>query len=269
MFPQKIGCMKTAFNYKVPFPGQKDIQTPEDEYFYVELKGKEHKICLHDYARIYTIAGLYEGVVSHKLDCQSPKVVASLLLKEIRLFGLDLSIVRAIDFGAGCGLVGEILHRGGVQSIVGIDTIPEAATAAQRDRPGVYKNYHIADICNLHPSLAADLKHSQFNTLICVSAMALGHVSPAAFAHAFNLITNGGWIAFNILQKAYKSPDDWGLYNFFSQIIKDGNLEVRIEHIYRHRLLMNGNPIENVAVIGNKWKDIPDKILSICQYGKH
>ena len=56
----------------------------------------------------------------------------------------------------------------------------EAAEAALRDRPGVYDAYHVGDICNLNSDASTDLHTRSFNTLICLSAMALGHVEPDA-----------------------------------------------------------------------------------------
>ena len=195
--------MKQVVPYVVRFPEETDSLVLETEYFYVELEGREQKILLHDYAAIYRHPGLYETVVTDKLQCRSPWVVTESLIDEITGSGGELSLVKALDFGAGCGIAGEILHGQGVQSIVGLDMVAEAAEATLRDRPGVYESFHVGDICNLAPDTADELKQDHFNTLICVSAMALGHIAPDAFVQAFNLIGDGGWVAFNILKESF------------------------------------------------------------------
>ena len=248
--------MNDGLPYEVRFPDEADNLTLETEHFFVQLEGKEHKIRLHDYAAIYRHPGLYETVTIDMLQCRSPWVVTELLVAHIKKSGGNLKDVKAFDFGAGCGVAGEILRRQGVASIVGLDMVAEAAEAAMQDRPGVYDAYHVGDICSLDLDATADLQARSFNTLVCLSSIALGHIESAAFARAFNLITDNGWIAFNILKDAFDGRSHIALNEFYRKVLKGSCMDVRAELVYNHRLRMNGEPIENVAVVGKKIKNI-------------
>ena len=57
--------------------------------------------------------------------------------------------LRVLDVGAGNGMVGEELDRMGARHIVGVDIIPEAKEAAERDRPGVYDDYFVVDLTDV------------------------------------------------------------------------------------------------------------------------
>ena len=139
----------TDYGFQVRLPADAKGLKLDDEYFYVEYKGKEQKIGIHEYEKIYEIPGLYEHIISRILKCVSPRVVSDLLTEQIVETGGSLADLSVLDFGAGVGLVGEILARKGVRSIVGLDIIAEAAIAAQRDKPGVYAKYYVEDVCNL------------------------------------------------------------------------------------------------------------------------
>ena len=243
--------------FHVRLPAEVDELTLDNEFFFVKWQGKEQKIRLNEYGKIYNIKGLYEYVISHLLKCVSPEVVTDLLITNVNQAKENLPDLKVLDFGAGSGLVGEILTNKGVKSIVGIDIIKEAAIAAKRDHPGVYEEYYIEDVCKISRSTHKKIENQKFNCLICVSSLAYGHILPEAFIHAFNLITNGGWIAFNLLHKFFKQRAPEGPFNIIHQIIESKILEVKIIRPYRHRFLMNGEAIENVAIIGRKHGNIP------------
>lgn len=52
--------------------------------------------------------------------------------------------------GAGNGILDKELKKYGVSRIVGVDIIPEAFSASERDRLGVYDAYYVEDFCNLN-----------------------------------------------------------------------------------------------------------------------
>lgn len=257
--------MTVRLPYLVRFPDHADSLALEEEYFYVQLEGSEQKIRLHDYARIYRHPGLYEHVVTERLQCRSPWVVVELLTGELDRAGVGLSSLKVLDFGAGCGIAGEILHNRGIRTIVGLDMVAEAGEAARRDRPGVYAAYLVGDICRLQPEFWTALEPYPLNTLISVSSVASGHIAPDAFATAFNLIVDGGWIAFNVLYNPADGQVDANVYRFKQQVLHSGCMQVRAERIYNHRLLMNGRWVENVAVVGQKRKNLSVRTPSNCR----
>lgn len=246
----------TDFGFQVRLPADAGGLKLDDEYFHVEINGKEQKIGLHEYEKIYRIPGLYEYILSHTLKCVSPELVSGLLIEQVLKSGNCLTDLTVLDFGAGVGLVGDILARKGVRSIVGLDITAAAAIAARRDYPGVYAEYYVEDVCNLSTDLRQKLLDRKFSCLICVGSLACGHISGDVFAQAYNLIDTGGWIAFNILKESFAGQIASGLSDLIHSIKKANILEVTVVHEYRHRFLMNGTPVNNVAVIGRKCADI-------------
>jgi len=248
--------LMTDYGFQVRLPADAKGLKLDDEYFYVEYRGKEQKIGIHEYEKIYEIPGLYEHIISHILKCVSPRVVSDLLTEQVVETGGSLADLSVLDFGAGVGLVGEILARKGVRSIVGLDIIAEAAIAAQRDKPGVYAKYYVEDVCNLSTAVRRELEARRFNCLTCVGSLACGHVSADVFVQAYNLIDTGGWIAFNILKESFAGQASSGLSDLIHGISDSNILEIKVIYEYRHRYLMNGRSVNNVAVIGRKSADI-------------
>lgn len=246
----------TDYGFQMRLPADVNGLKLNDEYFYVEYKGYEQKIGIHEYEKIYKIPGLYEHIISHTLKCVSPRVVSDLLVEQVLESGNSLADLLVLDFGAGVGLVGEILARKGVRSIVGLDITAEAAIAAQRDYPRVYAKYYVEDVCNLSTAVRKELEDRGFNCLICVGSLACGHVSADVFVQAYNLIDTGGWIAFNILKESFTGQASSGLSELIHRISDSNILEIKVIHEYRHRYLMNGTQVKNVVVIGRKSADI-------------
>ncbi|WP_462271323.1 class I SAM-dependent methyltransferase [Desulfobacter sp.] len=89
--------------------------------------------------------GLYESLFYDMFKCNSPKMVCDLLKKYVGNGPAQDDIV-ALDIGAGNGMVGEHLSAMGSETIVGVDILSEAADALERDRPGLYDAYHVADL---------------------------------------------------------------------------------------------------------------------------
>ncbi|MDQ6805279.1 MAG: methyltransferase, partial [Actinomycetota bacterium] len=108
------------------------LMSQDEEWCEVGVNGSRRRIRFHDYAAIYDIAGLYEHLFYEKLECSSPQTVTALLADELDRSGTDPESLVALDLGAGNGMVGEQLRGIGVQSVVGVDLLPEAAAAAER-----------------------------------------------------------------------------------------------------------------------------------------
>ena len=248
--------MTTEDKFQIRLPSNTETLNLNDEYFYVEFDGKEQKIGIHEYEKIYKIPGLYEHIVSRTLKCTSPQVVTELLIEQIHQSGGRLTDQTVLDFGAGVGLVGEIMARKGARTIIGFDIAPEADIAARRDYPGVYEKYYVADICKLNPALYRQLKDRHFSCLLCVGSLACGHVTGNVFTRAFNLIDSGGWVAFNVLKDFYTGDRPSGLSELIQRMKSSNIFEIKVAHEYRHRYLMNGTPVINVAIIGRKLAGI-------------
>ena len=229
----------------------------DEEWVEVELDGERRRIRLHDYGAIYDVPGLYEQVFYERLNCNSPEVVCGLLRAEFERDGVDPATLTALDFGAGNGMVGELLAEMGIASLVGIDLLPEARMAAQRDRPGLYEAYHVLDLSELHRSDRARLDDHDFDLMICVAALGFGDVPPIAFAEAFNLVASPGWIAFNIRERFVEEEDCSGFGAFIGRMFDEGVLEERARVSYTHRVSIAGEPLTYLAIVACKQRDVP------------
>ncbi len=186
----------------------------------------------------------------------------SLLAEVLRQDDVDPSSLKVLDLGAGNGMVGEQLAAMGAGTIVGIDLIEEAATATERDRPGVYDDYVVADLTSLSEDKRERLESHDFNSLVTVAALGFGDIPPRAFSEAFNLVEDGGWVAFNIKERFLDDDADaTGFSRLIAKLIELGIAERRAERTYRHRLSTSGNPLTYVALVVRKHGDIPEHLL--------
>jgi len=227
----------------------------DEEWCLVETQDGWEEIRFHDYASLYEIPGLYERLFYDVLQCDSPATVRWALEDEIRKSGTSAEELRVLDLGAGNGMVGEELIAMGVETVVGIDVVESAARAAERDRPGVYTEFHITDITRLSEGQRARLHEFRFNCVTCVAALGFGDIPPQAFIEAFNLIELGGWIAFNIKEDFLSDSDGSGFSRLIRKMIKDGSLSIRHKKRYRHRLATSGKPLFYVCLVGVKSGD--------------
>jgi hypothetical protein len=236
----------------VRFPSDDEAAASQDtEWCEVIVGGDRRTIRFHDYHEIYEIPGLYEHIFHDHLQCASPAEVVGLLAEELASSGVDPGGLDALDVGAGNGLVGEQLHRLGVRSIVGVDIIEEAATAATRDRPEVYDDYVVCDLTALDDEQRARL--GEPSVMTTVAALGFDDIPPAAFATAFDAAAPDAWIAFNIKADFLdEAADESGFRTLIRGMVRDGALEVLARRRYVHRLNIAGEPLEYVAVVGRK-----------------
>ncbi len=238
----------------IPEPGLS--LTQDAEWCVVRLNENWRQIRFHDYARLYRIPGLYERLFYDILKCDSPRTVRRLLEKCLGSEEVPPSGLRVLDLGAGNGMVGEQLAALGVPLIVGVDIIAEAAEAATRDRPGVYDDYLVADMTCLTTEELSRLVQFEFNCLTCVAALGFNDIPPEAFVKAYNLVSDGGWIAFNIKEDFLAEQDESGFSCLIREVIRRDLFEIHEQRKYRHRLATDGSELHYVAVVGRKLGDV-------------
>ena len=243
--------------YEMSFPKTKDGFDQDEEWCDVAIDGEVRRIRFHDYDELFSVPGLYEQLFYDELKCDSPRTVCALLAKDLKASGTSIGDLRVLDVGAGNGMVGEELQKLGVDEIVGIDIIQEAAEAAKRDRPEVYDDYLVADLTDLTEKEARSLDEQRFNCLVTVAALGFGDIPPEAFATAFNAVDTGGWIVFNIKERFMEDTDPSGFSSLISKALADGTIELRAEQRYRHRLSIAGNPLHYIAIVAEKRRDLP------------
>ena len=245
------------FELHLPSPTAGGGLDQDEEWCEIELEGERRRIRLHDYAAIYNVPGLYEQLFSELLECSSPEVVSGLLGTELRNADVDPGSLAALDFGAGNGMVGELVSNLGVDTIVGVDLLPEAREAALRDRPGVYEDYVALDLTDMSGDERADLEAHEFNAMTCVAALGFGDIPPIAFAEAFNLVSSPGWIAINLRERFLDDEDPAGFGQFIGRMFEEGVLEERSRVSYTHRVSVAGEDLRYLAMVATKCDDVP------------
>ena len=217
---------------------------PSADGEYVAL-GDDDIVHLHDYTRIYAVPGLYEHVVQGQLRCRSPQVAADGFLRAAARVGSPASSITVLDVGAGTGLVGERLVRGGVKRVVGVDALPAARTACLRDRPGVYADYLIGDLASDDASveLREALSNHRLGGLVSAGAFGGTHAPPAALINALALLPQSAPVALTIDERWMDKSDPHGFGSEVERLVDRGDLNVLERTRFRHRITTTGEPI--------------------------
>lgn len=247
-------------NFEVRLPQSRAELDQDEEFFDVDIDGGSRRIRFHDYHEIFEIPGLYEHLFYERLECASPRVVRELLATELDHDGVDPATLRVLDVGAGNGMMGDELADLGVGHLVGVDIIPEAASATERDRPGAYDRYHVVDLTQLDDAQRAEFAAHRLNALVLVAALGFGDIPTAAFAAAHNVLQTPAWLAFNIKEDFLdRDDDDTGFARLIRRMLAQGILERRSERRYRHRLSVAGDPLHYLAIVAIKRADVPQQ----------
>lgn len=237
--------------YEITFPEESALGQDE-EWCLVRADGATRKLRFHDYGEIYEVPGLYEQLFYEHLECSSPETVARLLGRELRRSGVDATTLNVLDVGAGNGMVGEQLAEVGVERMVGVDIIPEAAAATERDRPGIYDEYLVLDLTALENGTREELESRKLNALTCVAALGFGDIPPAAFAAAYDVLSPGAWLAFSIKEDFLEERGGGGFARLIRELVDKGMVEIRAQRRYRHRLSATGEPVHYIALVAAK-----------------
>ena len=243
--------------FDITCPTRHDAVDQDEEWCEVGVNGDARKLRFHDYGELYSVPGLYEQLFYEELECRSPETVCGLLLEELDKASVDPTDLRVFDVGAGNGMVGEELDRLGAGTLVGVDIIEEAAEATERDRPGLYDDYFVIDLTDIPADARKELEARRFNCLTSVAALGFGDIPPRAFAEAYNLVSDGGWLAFTIKEDFLGDEDKTGFSQLIEMMLDQGNLELRGQRRYRHRLSMMREPLHYVAMAARKRREVP------------
>lgn len=248
--------------HRIQFPPADARGLEQDEvYFYLVDGETKERIRLHDYDRMFEIPGLYEQVVYDRLKCQSPETVVAALGDAVSQSDRRLNELRVLDLGAGNGIVGDELKKNGVSRLVGVDILPEARIATERDRPGVYDEYYVMDFSDLDERDRQELDSWSFDCLVSVAALAFGDIPAQAFLEAFNTIGKDGWVAFNIKESFLDLSDDSGFLRLVRELLFSEYMDLYHLRRYRHRFSIEGEPLYYFALGGKKRADLPASFI--------
>ena len=225
------------------------VGPPSVDGEYVAL-GDQEVVHLHDYARIYAVPGLYEHVVQEQLQCRSPQVAAEGFLRAVARLGLEASSTTVLDVGAGTGLVGELLLRGGVRRVVGVDALPAARTACIRDRPDVYADYLVGDLASADSEFSAALREHGLAGLVSAGAFGGTHAPPAALVNALAVLAPGAPVVLTIDERWMDASDPDGFGREVERLVDHGDLELAERTRFQHRITTGGEPIFYELLVG-------------------
>lgn len=249
--------------HRIQFPQQGTHELGQDETTFCLLEpGKKTELRFHDYDQIYLRPNLYEQLFYDRLKCKSPVKVGEILKQSLDAAGETFSELRVLDFGAGNGMMGEVLKSYGVARLIGADLIPEAREAAYRDRPEVYDEYYVADFTQLDASMTEEIDDWNVDCLTSVAALGFGDIPTKAFLPALRFVKTDGWVAFNIRDTFLDNSDTSGFSRFIRELIFSEYLDVWHLEKYRHRLSMEGIPLFYFAVVARKTAEIPEGFLA-------
>ena len=62
----------------------------------------------------------------------------------------------------------------------------------------MYSEYHVCDLLSPPAAVRGRLESARFNAMTSVAALGFGDVPPEVFLAAFDLVDDGGWVAFTI-----------------------------------------------------------------------
>lgn len=251
----------------IRFPSDLQVADQDTEYCEILEKGQWRRVRLHDYNEIYNVPGLYEHIFYSVLQCTSPQRVVGLLSDVMKDWRQHMTSLSVLDVGAGNGMIGQELRQRGVRNLVGLDLIPEARTAAHRDRPGLYDDYLVADLTALDDAQCATLAAAEFNALCTVSALGFGDIPARAFANAYNYVSDGGWIAFNIKETFLSGDDTSGFCRLLRAMTDSQMLQMEAYRRYSHRLSIHGKPLKYIAMVGRKLQNVTEEMIAQAERG--
>ena len=256
--------LRTASNprYSVRLPMPNGALAQNEAYFFLEEDGQRKKIRFHDYDEIYLRPGLYEQLFYDRLKCESPTRMAEWLSKAVNDAGERTQSLRVLDLGAGNGMMGQALAKEGVARLVGVDILPEAKMATERDRPGLYDAYFAGDLTQSKSDLLTELSEWKFDCLTTVAALGFGDIPTMAFINAYNAIEKGGWVAFNIRDTFLSQEDDTGFSVLIRAVLLSQKMELHRMIRYRHRYSIDGEPLYYYGIVCRKRSNLTTDVAN-------
>lgn len=242
-------------DFEIRIPKEVTNSVIQEEFFWINQNGRERKVKLHDYAQMYGTPYLYEHLMN-KLEATSHTVLSSLLIDRLTQAGGAVEDLIVLEVGAGSGMVGKALADLGVKSIVGIDIMPEAKVAAEREYPGIYENYYVEDLSKLSSTTRESLSSRGFNCIVCGSALGFNHIPAETWATAYNFLVPNSFVAFNVQKERWEDTGEASFAAWHPWVTEAEILETVEARNYQHRFYMDGRSLEYVAIIGIKKANI-------------
>lgn len=215
--------------------------SPDETWVEFGPADARRRIGFHDYDAMYSVPGLYERVFYEELAMDTVTEVVGLYGRTLREQGHDPAAERVLDLGAGNGISGAALRDAGVGYLVGLDREPAAARAAERDRPGVYDDYIVADLLAWADTDEERAKAHGFTSIVAVAALGIGHIPPEVLRRAVALARPRALVCFAVLVELMPgSTDERGIASGYPDFLAGWYPEhceelERREYVHRRR----------------------------------
>lgn len=98
----------------------------------------------------------------------------------------DTTGLRILDAGAGTGIVGKVLRDRGYTNIDALDISQKMLDEAKK--LNVYKQFFCAPLC---AEPVTGIANDQYDALICVGTLTVGHVKPVALNEIVRIVKPG------------------------------------------------------------------------------
>lgn len=132
---------------------------------------------------------------------------------------------KVIDIGAGTGKIGELLSKEGYTNIDGLDISPDMLEVAKGK--GCYKSLICGSIGNKSLAIPDD----QYDALLCIGCVTLGHIKPNGISEMLDMIKPGGLYLFTIRTDAADAVE-YG----YKQIIDELVAEQKMRVIFKEKI---------------------------------
>lgn len=227
--------------------------TQSEEVFLASIGGSPQAISMHDYKTMYGVPKLYDAMIYGMLKCRTPYELASVFKSILFTNAVDPNTLRMLEIGAGSGAFAEALRREmPVGRIVGLDIIEAARTAAHRDRPNVYDDYIVADLCIPSKQALEAIDRLAPNCVGVASATGWGnHIPVRGFEQAFSFLSPGGWFIFHVKPND-PDPECVALVEWIEKKLSAGEIVNNQRGKLFHRLSVAKKEIYYDYIIGQK-----------------
>lgn len=254
-------ALRPEWANRVRLPSADKRVEQDEEWCELEEQGRWRRLRFHSYAEIFERPGLYEHLFYGLLKCCSPERVSAMIEQTLKESGGRMSDHRVLDLGAGNGMLGEELKARGVAEVLGIDLLPEAKAATERDRPRVYSDYLVGDLVAYGPDLRAKIAEFSPTMLCCVAALGFGDIPPRAWFNAVSAVKSGGLVAFNIRSDFLDTRYAFGFSELVRRMTSTNILRIEAMQRYKHRLNISGEPLWYTAIVATKLDEVPASML--------
>ena len=131
--------------------------------------------------------------------------------------------------------------------VVGADGIPEARTAAHRDRPGLYRHYLVGERLDSAEVLRL-VTDERVNALVAAGAVGQGHVPVEVLGELWDAFGSGSHLALTVSDVEGRSD----VADLEEMLGRRATTRTLIRRRFRHRVSMAGEELFYVVLVAVK-----------------